>query len=240
VTGVSALKHVLIRLRGSITVLLASSGLDLLGALGATEVASGSGSLSVLEQGAGSDLKQAERGQQRQTRKPPPPPPSVAPCGPTPGYACLNRYGYTAAHTGTWAEKYYRRPESGYHNCTRFAAYYLARSVGVGDPGQSFGDAWNWGLTDAEGGQRHRVSPKELGYPVDQTPRIGAVAWWDRTNRSAGHVGIVVDIGPGYVMVASDSYRNGSTEIARLSPGRLYPTAFIHIGPRRLGGVAPS
>jgi hypothetical protein len=240
VTGVSALEHALNRLRGSITVLLASSGLVLLGALVVTEAASGSGPLPVLEHGAGGDLNHAERGQQHQTSKPPPPPPPVAPCGPTPGYACLNRYGYPAAHTGTWAEKYYRRPESGFHNCTRFAAYYLARLVGVGDPGHSFGDAWNWGLTDAEGGQRHRISPKELGYPVDQTPRIGAVAWWERTNRSAGHVGIVVDVGPGYVVVASDSYTHGSTEIARLSPGRLYPTAFIHIGPRRPGGVALS
>ena len=103
----------------------------------------------------------------------------------------------------------------------------------------SFGDAWNWGLTDAEGGQRHRISPRELGYPVDQTPRIGAVAWWGCTNRSAGHVGIVVDVGPRYIMVASDSYGHGSTEITRLSPGRLYPTAFIHIGLRRVGGEAP-
>lgn len=228
------------RLRGSIIVLVASFGLVLSAPLGPSDQASGSGPLSFVERGAGGDLMHAVRGPQHQVRTPPPPPPAVAPCGPTRGYACLSRYGYTAAHTGTWAETYYRRPEAGCHNCTRFAAYYLARFLGVADPGHSFGDAWNWGLTDAEGGQRHRISPKELGYPVDRTPRIGAVAWWARTNRSAGHVGIVVDVQPGSIMVASDSYKHGTTTISRLTPGRLYPTAFIHVGPHRLDEVAPS
>jgi hypothetical protein len=231
-----------VRLRKSMIVLLAASGLVLPGALGVDRAASGNSPSSLVAEGAGGGLLLPAGGDVKHAVRvnPPAPPPRVAPCGPAPGYTCLVRYGYTATHTGTWAERYYRRPESGFHNCTRFVAYYLARFGGVGDPGHSFGDAWNWGLTDAEGGQRHRISPKELGYPVDHVPRIGAVAWWERNDRSPGHVGIVVDVGPGYVMVASDSYSHRTTTIEELSPGRLYPTAFIHIGPLRLEGSTQS
>ncbi len=151
---------------------------------------------------------------------------SVAECSTSYDYSCLLSYGYGGNSTGSWAEKYYRFAASSYHNCTRFAAFYMDRFLGIADPGFSFGDAWNWGLTDAEGGLASRTSLKEMGYEVDQTPAVGAVAWW-RT----GHVGIVVEVGSGYVTVASDNYAEpvGYTNIKRKYPTGSYPTAFIHV-----------
>ncbi len=154
-------------------------------------------------------------------------------CGRTYDYSCLSRFGYGAADTGTWAEWYYRYASSNYHNCTRFVAYYLAHFLNMQPPGGSFGDAWNWGKTDGEGGQTSRTSLKERGYAVDGTPRVGDIAWYDRDAYSSfGHVGVVVEVGAGYVIVASDSYTEpvGYTQVVRQTPSGRYPTGFIHVG----------
>ena len=89
-------------------------------------------------------------------------------CAKTSTFDCLARFGYGANDTGTWAESYYRgnTADAGYHNCTRFAAFYMAKYLGYGDPGSSYGAAWNWGLTDAEGGATNRTSLKERGFRV--------------------------------------------------------------------------
>ena len=149
-----------------------------------------------------------------------------APCAKTYSYACLAGFGYGAGDTGTWAERYYRYAESGYHNCTRFVAFYMQRYHGVADPNLSFGNASNWGLTDAEGGDISRTSLKELGYRVDSTPTVGSIAW---RRSGVGHVGIVVAVEPGYVTVASDNYQEpvGYTDITRRSSGDF--TGYIHV-----------
>ena len=147
-------------------------------------------------------------------------------------FVCLQRFGYDADHTGSWAEIWYRYEDYGYHNCTRFAAFYLDTVLGMERPATgSFGHAKNWGLTDAEGGDPARVSLKELGYPVNSTPAIGAIAWW--TKGTYGHVGVVIHVEPdGTVQVASDNYRapKGTADIKTHGPkDGSYPQGFIHI-----------
>jgi surface antigen len=151
-------------------------------------------------------------------------------------FACLSRFNYGSGGTGSWTEKYYRYDAaSGYHNCTRFVGFFLEKYAGITDPGGSFGDAWNWGKTDAQGGQTNRTSMRERGYTVSATPRVGSVAWWDRDagKGSVGHVGIVVAVGSDYVVVASDNYRSGavgSADVTRISRTGAWPTGFIYSG----------
>ena len=149
-------------------------------------------------------------------------------CAKTSTFDCLARFGYGANDTGTWAESYYRgnTADAGYHNCTRFAAFYMAKYLGYGDPGSSYGAAWNWGLTDAEGGATNRTSLKERGFRVDTTPAVGSIAWW-----KSGHVGVVIEVGNGYIIVASDNYVKyaGYSDVSRRTSGGYYPTGFIHV-----------
>jgi surface antigen len=157
-------------------------------------------------------------------------------CAKSTTFNCLSRFGYSGTSTGTWAENYYRYDAaSGYHNCTRFVAYFLAKYVGIANPGSSFGDAWNWGKTDAQGGQTTRTSMRERGYAVTATPKVGSIAWWDKnTGRgSLGHVGIVVEVGADFVTVASDTYKSGalgSADVTRIYKTGSWPTGFISTG----------
>lgn len=163
----------------------------------------------------------------------PPPgeaPPGSALCSRRPDFSCLDQYGYGGGDNGTWSEIFYRYADSGFHNCTRFAAFYLERYQGMANPGHSFGHAFNWGLTDAQGGSTDRTSLAERGYAVNGTPRVGAIAWWNRSSGLPfGHVGVVVAVGDGFVHVASDNYAtpNGTTDITRYATGAV--SAYIHV-----------
>ncbi len=148
-------------------------------------------------------------------------------CAQSSTFTCLQRFGYGTADTGTWAESYYRKGTANlnFHNCTRFAAFYMQRYLGIKDPGLSFGAAGNWGLSDAEGGDITRTSLKELGYAVDTTPTVGSIAWW-----KSGHVGVVIEVGAGWITVASDNYAGaGYADVSRRTSSGYYPTGFIHV-----------
>lgn len=157
-------------------------------------------------------------------------------CAKTTSFSCLSKFGYSASNTGSWTERYYRYDAaSGYHNCTRFAGFFLSKYAGINDPGSSFGDAWNWGKTDAQGGQANRTSMRERGYTVSSTPRVGSIAWWDKNagKGSAGHVGVVVAVGSNYIVVASDNYKSGSVgsaDVTKILKTGAWPTGFIQTG----------
>lgn len=158
-----------------------------------------------------------------------------AECLPTTSFGCLSKFGYGASSTGSWTERYYRYDAvSGYHNCTRFVGFFLEKFAGISDPGSTFGDAWNWGKTDAQGGTVH-TSMRERGYTVSSTPRVGSVAWWDKGagKGGLGHVGIVVAVGTDYIVVASDNYKQGSlgsADVTRIPRTGSWPTGFIYTG----------
>jgi surface antigen len=112
-------------------------------------------------------------------------------------------------------------------------AYFLAKYVGIPNPGSSFGDAWNWRKTDAQGGQTTRTSMRERGCTVSATPKVGSIAWWDKNagRGSLGHVGIVVEVGADFITVASDNYPNGgSADVTRIYKTGKWSTGFISTG----------
>jgi surface antigen len=104
-----------------------------------------------------------------------------------------------------WATKYYGSGGSVYignppHNCTLYAAWMLAKN-GAPNPGQTWGDAKDWGHT--------------LASITNGTPAIGAIAWYDAGRSgvgSYGHVGYVaqVNFSNGTVFIESDNYMGGS------------------------------
>lgn len=159
---------------------------------------------------------------------------AVDACAKTTTFSCLAQFGYGGGSTGTWAETWYRYDAtSGYHNCTRFAAFYMQRFHGIVNPGSSFGNAWNWGLTNAEGGDPGRTSLKERGYLVNGVPAVGAIAWRTKsTGYPLGHVGVVVSVSGDNVLVASDNYSPTSVGTSDIS-WRLknYFNGYIHVEP---------
>ena len=134
------------------------------------------------------------------------------------GYASCIAQGFTAhgydQHSGTS----YWGMDPG-HNCTNYVAYVL--SVVDGLPTQSYlighGDAYQWG-----------PEAQANGVTVDDTPTVGAVAWWNQSAvPSSGHVAIVEQVGAGFIVVSEDDF-GGDFHWAKIGPGNFYPTGFIH------------
>lgn len=142
-------------------------------------------------------------------------------------YNCLAFSGY-GPRTGTWADVRYPGSPNG-HNCTRYAAYRLAKG-GVPDQG-TWGNAWEWA---------HRAPNAK-----NHTPKVGAIAYWSKEwtaanwGHSYGHVGVVEAVHrDGSVEVTWDSYGDGLAVRQRVS-GHHLPTLYLHIdnaAVRRSGG----
>lgn len=132
-------------------------------------------------------------------------------------YECLAFSGYGAT-TGTWADARYPGSPNG-HNCTRYAAYRLAKG-GVPDQG-TWGNAWEW-ATRAPNAK-------------NTTPAVGAIAYWSKEwtaahwGHSYGHVGVVEAVhANGAVEVTWDSYGDGLA-VRQLVSGEHLPTLYLHI-----------
>ena len=106
------------------------------------------------------------------------------------------------------------------HNCTNYAAYRLIRNGVDASYLRGQGMAHQWGDVARNHGVR-----------VDNSPRVGDIAWWDKTAGlgSAGHVAYVEQVGNGYIVVSQDAF-GGDFSWARYTPRSLYPTGFIHFG----------
>lgn len=64
---------------------------------------------------------------------------------------------------------------------------------------------------------------------MNATPRVGSIAW-----RRSGHVGVVVEVGNGYITVASSSFKTtqwprGASDVSRRTPSGYYFDGFIHV-----------
>ncbi|MDY0339787.1 MAG: cell wall-binding repeat-containing protein [Coriobacteriia bacterium] len=86
--------------------------------------------------------------------------------------------------------------------CTSFVAWRMNRNAGPGSfinymDGGHWGDAGNWG-----------ANARLLGYPVDHTPTVGAIAWWAAgTISRLGHVAYVAAVNAdGTVLVEEYNY----------------------------------
>jgi surface antigen len=137
------------------------------------------------------------------------------------GFACTSG-GYDGRNLG-WPDRYYGQGwQAGLvHNCTRYAAFKLQQH-GLGDPGTSFGNAYEWD---------DRIRSRYGAGAVDGVPAVGAIAQWNSFpgDGGFGHVAYVEEIGPDYIRVSDDSYGSGTR--GRIIPaGTVYwPSNFIHI-----------
>ncbi|OAC69946.1 amidase [Streptococcus pyogenes] len=85
--------------------------------------------------------------------------------------------------------------------CTSFAAFRLSSANGFQLP-KGYGNACTWGHI-----------AKNQGYPVNKTPSIGAIAWFDKnayqSNAAYGHVAWVADIRGDTVTIEEYNYNAG-------------------------------
>ncbi|MFB9765259.1 CHAP domain-containing protein [Nocardioides kongjuensis] len=134
------------------------------------------------------------------------------------GYAACVAAGYSDAGYGAANGTMYWRMYSG-HNCTNYAAYRMIQA-GMANtrPWTGEGNASHWGLYMAS--------------ITDQTPNVGAIAWWGKYSNgagSAGHVAYVERVVSADEIIVSEDAWGGTfhwRSITR-SSGR-WPTGFIH------------
>lgn len=111
--------------------------------------------------------------------------------------------------------------------CTSFAAWRMNRNAGPMSfynfmGGGHFGNAGNWG-----------DNARALGIPVDRTPAVGAIAWWDYGTVSAlGHVGYVEVVNADGTIVVEDynygTERKYTRRTIAVSGSKESPSGFIH------------
>jgi hypothetical protein len=100
------------------------------------------------------------------------------------------------------------------HNCTNYAAYRMVKA-GLPNvrPWSGSGNASNWGIA--------------LSGKTDQTPMVGAIAWW----RDRGHVQYVERVLAADRIIVSEDHWGGDFNWAeiRKGDGSNWPDGFIHL-----------
>ncbi|GAA3647654.1 hypothetical protein GCM10022237_04020 [Nocardioides ginsengisoli] len=134
------------------------------------------------------------------------------------GYADCVQKGYSDAGYGAANSKMYWNMYSG-HNCTNYVAYRMIKA-GMPNvrPWVGGGNASEWG--------------KFMSAITDQTPNVGAVAWYGRYSNgsgSAGHVAYVERVVSATEIVISEDSWGGTFHWRTITKasGR-WPTGFIH------------
>jgi surface antigen len=146
-----------------------------------------------------------------------------APAGATSTYLCSGytdcaRAGYSHAGYATVNDRMYWRMYSG-HNCTNYAAYRMIRAGLPSErPWSGSGMAYNWGIANAD--------------ITNQTPTVGAIAWWNRNTGgvgSSGHVAYVEKVISNREIVISEDSWGGDFDWRRIvKDGSGWPSGFIH------------
>jgi surface antigen len=114
-----------------------------------------------------------------------------------------------------------------YRNCTDFVAWRLNKQVGVTSAPWRF----TWSNLAGPGGNGNAIGWKDgaisRGYQVDNTPRIGSVAWWGASRGGGlGHVAVVSSINPdGSVNI--EQYN--ATPYAYSTQTNVRAEAYLHI-----------
>lgn len=144
------------------------------------------------------------------------------------GYTACKDAGYPNAGYAANNDKMYWQMYSG-HNCTNYVAYRMIRA-GMPNvrPWTGGGNATHWG--------------REMADITDQTPRVGAVAWWKANvpgAGSAGHVAYVERvISPTEIVISEDSW-GGDFHWRKLSKGTGWPSGFIHFVDKQIDNLTP-
>lgn len=111
------------------------------------------------------------------------------------------------------------------HNCTNYVAYRLIQNgMSESRPWSGSGMAYNWG----------RANPSK----VDQTPKVGAVAWWDSYQwpmGESGHVSYVEKVVSSTEIWVSEDNWSGDFHWRKITKsGKGWPSGFIHFKDVRL------
>ena len=132
--------------------------------------------------------------------------------------------GYSAAASTSWWKMY-----TG-HNCTNYVAYRLIQNgMPSTRPWEGNGNASNWGVAMASA--------------TDQTPRVGAVAWYQphvTPAGSAGHVAYVEAVISDTEIIVSEDYWGGNFYWRRITKtGGGWPSGFIHFNDAAVEPTTP-
>ena len=142
------------------------------------------------------------------------------------GYAACSTGGFTTNGYAANEQTSWWRMYPG-DNCTNYVAYVESQIFGVTQPSYLLGDADQWA-----------ANARANAVPVNQTPSVGAVAFWGSgpVMSHFGHVAIVQAVGPnGSYIDISESGMGGSAngyEWERIYKGSTswepWPDGFIH------------
>ncbi len=132
--------------------------------------------------------------------------------------------GYQAAASTSWWRMY-----TG-HNCTNYVAYRLIQNgMPSTRPWEGNGNASNWGVAMAS--------------LTDQTPRVGAVAWYQPHVTPAGgsgHVAYVEAVISDTEIIVSEDYWGGNFYWRRITKtGGGWPSGFIHFNDAAIEPTTP-
>ncbi|HYQ31581.1 MAG TPA: CHAP domain-containing protein, partial [Lapillicoccus sp.] len=145
------------------------------------------------------------------------------------GYAGCQAAGYGNAGYRSASSTSYWRMYTG-HNCTNYVAYRLVQSGMPGTrPWEGNGNASNWGAAMAS--------------ITDQSPRVGAIAWYQSNVSPAGsngHVAFVEQVISDTEIVVSEDYWGGDFHWRRITKtGGGWPSGFIHFNDRVVEPTTP-
>lgn len=120
--------------------------------------------------------------------------------------------------------------------CTSFVAWRLTH-----DNRLPFSNSWggvHWGNA-----YQWAAAARALGFPVNTTPSVGAVAWWNAGSASSslGHVAWVAQVYSDHsILIEEYNYVSpGNYSQRRLWPGTYtWPTDFLHVGDLKMVNVS--
>ena len=144
------------------------------------------------------------------------------------GYDRCQDEGYSNAGYKRNNDRMYWRMYSG-HNCTNYAAYRMVKSGMPNErPWSGGGNAEYWG--------------REMRRITDDTPMVGAVAWWKADVPGAGSVGHVAYVeevvSRRRIVVSEDSWGGDFGWKVVTRGGTGWPSGFIHFNDRKVRASA--
>lgn len=124
--------------------------------------------------------------------------------------------------------------------CTSFVAWRITSA----DQFPSFNDFWltHWGNASNWKAAASTSAVKAAGVTVDNTPTVGAVAWWSARSvgSSVGHVAWVAVVNSTSITIEEYNYlHEGYYDTRTISRGSSYwPGAFLHFPPQKITNTA--
>jgi surface antigen len=132
------------------------------------------------------------------------------------GYDGCSAAGYSNSGYKAVSSTSYWRQTPG-HNCTNYVAYRLVKN-GLPNvkPASLSGNAYNWGPS--------------FPTQTNNSPALGAVAWWNTSYSSTGHVAYVEKVISASEILVSEDNWGGDFRWRRITlTGGRWPTGFIHL-----------